>query len=189
MRVNVAVAVGLGLLLGCATGRGGQAGDVKGKTAAEYHPLAVGQRWTYQLDYLGQKQRLEVEVQREENGWFLDSQGSKRAIDAYGVRDEKRYLLREPVEVGTGWTNVVSVEAVEHYKILSVGVPCVVPAGRFDDCVVVESRLRAAKDATLVAEMTLARGVGMVRVATTLEREGKRVPQTSLELEAWTPAK
>ena len=170
---------------GCATGRGPRLKDVKGDTAGGYYPLTVGNKWTYQVNYLGEQRTDTVVIEREDNGFFVDSHQSRLAVDAYGVRDDKRYLIREPVTAGTTWTNVVSVEAAEHYKIVSARASCEVPAGHFPDCVVVESRVRAPRDATLVNELTFAHGVGLVRVATVLEQGGRRLPQTKIELAAY----
>lgn len=189
---RVLVVLAVGLAFGCASGKGAAKSDVKGSTAAEYYPLKVGNSWTYDVKLLGQKAAKTVTLVKQEESWFVDSDDppQRLAADAYGVRDDKRYLLREPVQVGTTWTNVVSVEAVEHYKILSTGSPCQVVAGKFSDCVVVESRLRVPQgQGMLINELTFARGVGLVRIATTLETNGNRVPQASLELTGYTLGK
>jgi hypothetical protein len=182
------------LMVGCATTKGVAKSDVTGTTAAEYYPLKIGNSWTYEVTFLGQKQTQTVLIEKEVDGYFVANSSSPDAepprikADAYGVRDEKRYLLREPVQAGTVWTNVVSVEATEHYKILSSGQPCAIAALKFTDCVVVESRVRAAQG-NLINEMTFARGVGLVRIATELESNGKQVPQVTLELTAYSLGK
>lgn len=181
--ILVTLATGL-LVAGCATAKGGVKSDVRGTTAGEYYPLKVGNSWTYQVNFLGEDHTDSVVIEKEAEGFFVDTQGTRTTVDAYGVRDDKRYLLREPVESGTTWTNVVSVETAEHYKILSVGAACTVPAGKFPDCVVVESRVRV-KGGNLINELTFARGVGVVRVDMVLEANGKRIPQTRRELSAW----
>lgn len=176
--------------LGCASQKTAAKSDVTGTTAAEYYPLKIGNSWTYDVKFLGQKQTQTVLIEKEVDGYFVANSSSpdveppRIKADAYGVRDEKRYLIREPVQAGTTWTNVVSVEATEHYKILSAQQPCQVVAGKFSDCVVVESRVRAAQG-NLINEMTFARGVGLVKVATELEVNGKQVPQVTLELTAF----
>ncbi len=90
---------------------------------SDYYPLAVGNRWTYQTSFLGEKRTQEVEVLKQVEGYFEDSQGGQLTVDAFGVRDQKRYLLRAPLEPGRTWTNVVSVSSVEHYKVMAVWVP------------------------------------------------------------------
>jgi hypothetical protein len=154
--------------------------------AADYYPLAIGNSWTYEVNMLGEQRTMQVKIDAVANGFFRDSTGAELVADAFGVRDQKRYLLREPLEVGTSWTNVVSVSSVERYQITSVGLPCESPAGKFENCVVVESRNRASDSKTLVNDMTFAPGVGMVRVAMVLENSGQLVPQTTLVLKAYS---
>jgi hypothetical protein len=193
MRAFFAVLAAVGLV-SCASQVGVAKSDVKGTNAIEYYPLKIGNSWSYDVTFLGQKHTDTIVIDGESEGYFVSKSSSSGAepvklmADAYGVRDEKRYLLREPVEAGTTWTNVVSVETVEHYKILSARQPCQVVAGKFSDCVVVESKVRAAQG-NLTNQMTFARGVGLVKVATELETNGKVVPQVTLELTAYTLGK
>lgn len=149
--------------------------------AAAYYPLAVGNRWVYESNFLGEKTERTVQILKEENGFFVDNQGGELGVDAFGIRDRKRYLLKEPVEQGRSWTNVVSVSSIERYKILELG-PCEVPAGRFESCVGVEGRNRVDDQTTLVNQLTLARGVGIVRIETAAEVRGERIPQSQLLL-------
>ncbi len=72
---------------------------------------------------------MDVKILKEEDGFFQDSQGGQLMVDSFGIRDQKRYLLRGPVESGRTWTNVVSVSSTEHYQILQAGFPCQAPAG------------------------------------------------------------
>ena len=149
--------------------------------AADYYPLAVGNRWIYESNFLGEKGERTVQILKEENGFFIDNQGGELGVDAFGVRDRKRYLLKEPLEAGRSWTNVVSVSSIERYKILGLG-PCEVPAGRFESCVGVEGRNRVDDQTTLVNQLTLAPRVGIVRIETTAEVRGQRIPQSQLIL-------
>ncbi len=153
--------------------------------AGAYYPLAVGNQWAYDANFLGQKVEMVVELVGQSDGYFVDNRGNKLAVDAFGVRDDKRYLLREPVEPGRTWTNVVSVQSVEHYRILDAGASCEVPAGRFERCVRVESRNRVDARTTLVNEMTFALGVGLVRIATDVTQGDKRIPQTRMVLKSF----
>src|SRR5262249_21502885 len=148
-------------------------------SVAEYYPLAVGNRWTYQANLLGERRVRQVEIVKQEGNYFIDNQGGELTVDALGIRDRKRYLIREPLVIGSSWTNVVSVSSVEYYGVRDVGC-CDAPAGHFDDCVRVEGRNRVDDRTTLVNELTLAAGTGIVRVEVVAEVEGKRVPQTQL---------
>lgn len=180
-----ALAVAL-LLNGCA--KRVEAEDTRAPPPSDsvgaYYPLAVGNRWTYLVN--GRPDRpVEVQVLREEDGYFVDSQEGRLKVDAFGVRDPKRYLLRGPIEVGRSWNNVVSVSSTERYQIVQAGVPCESPAGTFQNCVRVEARNRVDQGTTIVGTWTYAPGVGMVRMEMASERNGQRTPQTWLELKSY----
>jgi len=148
---------------------------------SEYYPLAVGNSWTYAVN--GRADRpVEVKIVKEEEGFFQDNQGGLLQVDSFGVRDQKRYLLRYPLEPGKTWTNVVSVSSVEHYKILETGSRCRVPAGDFQGCVRVESRNRVDAKTVLVGLFTFAPEVGMVHIEVVAEIGQQRIPQTEMSL-------
>jgi hypothetical protein len=152
------------------------------ESLSAYYPLAVGNRWTYRVNGREDK-TVNVEVLKEEGGYFHDNQGGQLSVDGFGVRDRKRYLLRGPLTAGSGWTNVVSVSSTERYRILQAGVPCDAPAGSFNHCVRVEARNRVDANTTLVNTLTFAEGVGLVRIDVSAEKSnGERMPQTWLEL-------
>lgn len=160
--------------------------------AKDFYPLVVGSSWTYEVNLLGEKRTQEVsllkKVSKDGTEFVEDSTGAQLAADRYGVRDQHRYLLRNPIEAGTKWANVVSVSSVEHYEILGVNQPCEAPAGSWQGCVVVESRNQVEGNRFLVAEWTFAPGVGLVQVATSLDDGGKRIPQSMLKLLKFTIA-
>jgi hypothetical protein len=154
------------------------------QSVARYYPLAVGNRWTYLVNGRAEKP-VEVEILKEEDGYFHDSQGGQLRVDSFGIRDPKRYLLRGPLEVGQSWTNVVSVSSTERYQIIQAGVPCEAAAGSFQDCVRVEARNRVDQGTTVVISWTYAAEVGMVRMEMVAERNGQRIPQTFLDLKSY----
>jgi len=175
------------LLIGCAKRVATPEAPSRSSSAAAYYPLAVGNRWTYQRNFLGEQRVERVEILKEERGYFIDSQGGELTTDALGVRDHHRYLLREPIEVGNSWTNILSVSSVEHYRIVDVG-PCEAPAGKFEACVRVEGRNRIDEGTTLVNELTFAPGTGIVRLQLHAETQGGRIPLTQLVLVRFDPA-
>lgn len=189
---SVVVRVGLGaalvLELGACAGRQQRAEEPESRPSeslAAYYPLAVGNRWTYRVNGREDK-TVDVEVLKEEDGYFQDNQGGQLTVDGFGVRDRKRYLLRGPLAQGNEWTNVVSVSSTERYRILQSGVPCEAPAGSFRHCVRVEARNRVDASTTLVNALTFAEGVGLVRIEVSAEKSnGERVPQTWLELASY----
>lgn len=155
------------------------------RPARDYYPLSVGNAWTYDVTSSGRTTPVTVSILRQEDGFFVDSQGAKLTADAFGVRDDRRYLLQEPVQEGHGWKNTVTVSSTEHYRIVSAGKPCEVPAGKFPDCVVVESQNRGTGGVSLVNTLTFARGVGMVRVNVSAVKDGQTIPQVELALRSF----
>jgi hypothetical protein len=157
-------------------------------TAGDFYPLTVGLTWSYEVKLLGETRMIDVTTLRKNaDGFVEDSTGAQFLVDGFGVRDQKRYLLRNPIAPGTKWTNVVSVSSVEAYEIIGANQPCDAPAGKWDGCVVVESRNRVQEGVTLVNEMTFAPGVGIVRLSTVLESNGKQIPQSTLALVKFKP--
>jgi len=169
---------------GCATQR--RAAGRSGTDLSSYMPLAVGNSWTYERDHLGATGEVRVEIVREEKGSYVDNRGNTLQVDAFGIRDSKRYLLRHPLEAGSQWSTVVSVSSIERNKILDAGFTCEAPAGTFQDCVRVESQNRIDAERSLINEMTFAPGVGLVRVSLFLDEKGRRIPQGGLALKSFT---
>jgi len=185
---TVVVRVGLGAALSlgvgaCASRQQVEEPESRPSTSlGDYYPLAVGNRWTYRVNGREDK-TVDVEILKEEEGYFHDNQGGQLTVDGFGVRDRKRYLLRGPLSDGNSWTNVVSVSSTERYRILQAGVPCEAPAGAFAHCVRVEARNRVDASTTLINALTFAEGVGLVRIEVSAEKaNGERLPQTWLEL-------
>lgn len=175
------------MLTACATSSQSTKKTAEAVEAGAYYPLELGTVWTYEVKLLGETRQIEVSTTRKgDDGYVEDSTGARFLVDAYGVRDQKRYLLRNPIAAGTKWTNVVSVSSVESYEILAVDQSCDAPAGTWERCVVVESRNRVQEGTVLVNEMTFAPGVGIVRLSTVLESNGKQIPQSTLSLMKFT---
>jgi len=175
--------IALAACAGCAgLGFGPAKPAFKPPEVASYYPLAVGNAWTYSANVLGERTEQKVSIVKEDFGFFVDDQKGRLKVDAYGLRDDKRYLLREPLEVGRSWTSVVSAQSVERSRIVEVDEPCTVQAGAFLHCLTVENRNRQDEHHTLVMRMTFAPGVGIVRIQTALDNDGKLVPQSELEL-------
>jgi hypothetical protein len=151
----------------------------------------VGNHWTYEATYLGEHSTRQVEVVEFRDGNYVDRDGRAIRVDREGVRDQVRYLLHEPLSVGATWTSVVAPGSAEHYKILSVRSPCEVPAGKFPDCIEVESRTLVDPKTParlLVNRVTFAAGVGIVRVRTALEEGTKSAPTAELLLTSFEVA-
>lgn len=164
----------------------GSAAPAAEHSLAEYLPLAVGNRWTYQTSFQGQPQAdLVVEIVKRRGDVFIDNRPrpSHLTIDGQGIRDgNRRYLLKAPLATGTRWMSVADVRTVEHYRILEVGRKVTVPAGNFDDCVVVRMEVRLNEKRAVQNDMTFAPGVGIVRIATRLLDGSREIPQADMRL-------
>lgn len=156
--------------------------------AGRYFPLAVGNRWSYRTTGGESGAVEEVEIRGVKDGHYADNRGRLFWLSPDGLRDQSRVFLRFPVEPGRSWTVLLGPDSVESWRINSVGKPCSAPAGEFQDCVEVESRISPAPDAQLVNRITFAAGVGMVRIRTTLLRNGVETPQTELLLTGYAVA-
>lgn len=180
MKLACAAAAALALALaGCA--HAPAQGSAEGRVARDYYPLAVGNAWTYQAQMLGDQRTMTVEILRQRDGFFEDNHEARLTEDGDGLRDDRRYLLKNPLRTGAEWDNVVSVSAREHYRISEADAPCEVPAGSFQHCVTVESRTRT-QAVTLVNEITFAPHVGIVRLRVHADADGKEIPQTEFVL-------
>jgi hypothetical protein len=173
-------------LLSCAHGT--EATAPAASNPGRYFPLAVGNRWSYRATGAESTAVEEVEIKGVKDGQYADSRGRVYWVSPDGLRDQSRVMLRSPVEAGRSWTVVLGPDSIEYWRITSVGQPCVAPAGKFQDCVEVESRISPAADVQLVNRITFAAGVGMVRIRTTLLRNGVETPQTELLLTAYKVA-
>jgi len=154
--------------------------------ARELFPLAVGNRWSYNVAFLGARQNLTVAIVSGQGSLFVDSRNQKFMLESDGLRDEHRYLLKEPLEVGRTWTSIIDVSTSEHYKVDELGVRIDVPAGHFEDCVQIEARNPSGPNLALIADQVYCPGVGLVRVVTFQERSGNRsAPQFTQELASY----
>jgi hypothetical protein len=175
-------------LCACATAHPAPAANSEAPTfpAARLLPLAVGNRWTYRAEFLGVAQTLSVSIVSQQGPAFRDSRGQSYYVDGHGVRDEQRYLLKDPISAGQSWSSVVSMRSTEHYRVLEASVSIEVPAGRFESCALIEGRNPQSSSQVLVAEQTYCLEVGLVRVQTFEETDGHRGPlQWNQELMAY----
>jgi hypothetical protein len=180
-RRPLSAALGLLVCLGCA-----EAAPRPTATPAEVttlFPLAVGNRWSYRVSFLGATQDLTVSIVSSDGLVFQDSRGQRFRVDREGLRDDQRYLLRQPLDRGTKWSAVIDITHTEYYRIEEVGLSVEVPAGGFGGCVRVEASTPESPQRLLVAEQTYCPGVGLVSVVTYVTVDGKRgPPQVKQEL-------
>lgn len=178
----------LALLSACAgpTASTGGATDEGLRSPAQYFPLAVGNRWAYRTRFGKTIEENVVTIDRQEGAVFRDNRGSVLGVDAEGVRDERRYLLKAPLTPGATWRSTVEVGRTEDYTVIAIDEPVTVPAGTFHGCVLVRGRSVVDAGTELEIEWSYAPGVGLVKMETTAVIGRKeRVPQTVIELTSY----
>lgn len=183
------VCAGTLLASACATTPSNAPDDGKAQTlsrkswkATDLQPLAIGNQWTYRGTMAGQPAERTVTIRGIDQGFFIDDASGRLRSDGEGLRDDKRYLLKEPIERGHKWMAVLSASSTERYEIVETGLTVETPKGRFEGCVQVRATNRIDTSRILESEWIYAPRVGIVRMQTRL-REGDRViPQSSLEL-------
>jgi hypothetical protein len=179
--LSLPILAGCAAFAACATTKSVKTKDLE-PTSRDYAPLVAGASYTYDVQYPGQKGSMTVKVIGEKDGYFVDDHNGKFKHTQEGLRDEQRYLIKNPLKAGSSWKAVVSASAVEHSQILSVGEKCSSPAGQFDDCLVVESTVRRDASVSLTIQWTWAKNVGLVKLEMIAEIDGKRVPQVQQAL-------
>jgi len=172
--------------------------------AAAYAPFAVGHAWSYKVTPGPDGAQTVKIVSLDDKGYFVDDKGGRMAPRSDGIFDGQRYLLLEPLRVGTTWSAVVPAGpqapagapgVTEHYEIMATDAVVTVPAGTFDDCIEVEAKQavvdpNSGKPATLLMQWTWARGTGLIRVRQSARLDGNKDPvaTATMELVAFTPA-
>jgi hypothetical protein len=158
----------------------------------DYYPLQVGDRRVYRIRYGSSKKTIQrtIQITKKQGSSYFDNQRGSYQVDAYGLRGNKlRYLLKYPLQKGKRWLSVTGVTTVERYQIIDTNRTLTVPAGTYRKCIVVRSTQRLGPQGTLEAYHYYAPKIGPVKIATSLKSGRGRLPQWSLELVAYYPAK
>lgn len=200
-RLRYMIVLGL-LVLGGLT----PAARTEDTAVSQYFPLAVGNRWVYELQDRTDGAPPVVEywdVLREENGAFVlrtrqselttggfeefflpASEGIKRFAAETQHKDDPPFFLKGPLQVGATWNDEDGT-----YEITALDTVVTVPAGTFAHCLEVTNRRKGGK-ATAVTLYAL--GVGVVRreeIFPIIEGSGTFYPQRQdkalLQLREW----
>jgi hypothetical protein len=153
-------------------------------SAKQYMPLAIGNSWTYAVNYLGQKGKYTVFIVKKEKNAFIDNKNNKLIIDKRGIRDAKRYLIKFPLNDKQPWISIISPIQKEIRRVVKFDAKVVVPAGIFKGCLVVQTDVKMKKGIILHSLNYFAQNVGLVKIQTFLEDtiNKKLLPQTETEL-------
>jgi hypothetical protein len=150
---------------------------------ARFFPLAVGNSWTYQSRLGHQVERSTVRIEQKQGAFFHDNQRGTLAFDGEGLRDQRRYLILGPIEAGRSWESLLENGQRERYEIVQTGATAVVPAGTFEDALVVRGTTPMDPTTSLQVEWTYAPDVGLVRMTSAvLVARKDPVPQAEVEL-------
>ncbi len=156
-------------------------------SAAKYMPLALGNKWTYKVNYFGSTGKIDIEIKATDGEWFVDNKGQKLKIDKRGIRDEYRYLLMFPLQKDS-WVSIIDLRTKELRKTVGVDETVTVPAGKFEGAIKVHTSVELPDSKTLHSFHYFVAGVGIVKIETAIEdvKEGKLIPQTVTELEKYS---
>lgn len=147
-------------------------------TAADYYPLAKGNRWVFQVRpaAFGQEEQVVELADVDEDGFFTSNVGARLQSRSQGIFDGQRFLIEAPLEVGHRWLAVPSVSTVERYRIVQTGVRMRVPAGSFSGCLQVETeqpiRAQDGRSGRLIGVWTYAPHIGPIHFVQHVELDG-----------------
>lgn len=174
-------------LAGCASTRSASQTSAvpaaSGSAVARYMPLAVGNHWTYVVRTDRMNAIRTVRILERRGGFYRDDQGGAFAFDGEGLRDERRYLILAPLAEGHRWESLLEGGRRERYEIVETDGRVTVPAGTFEEVLVVRATSPQGDGTTLEVEWSWAPGVGLIRLrSTAILAGGERVPQAEFEL-------
>jgi hypothetical protein len=159
----------LPVLFGCACAHVGPTPS-SGPETADYWPLKAGAVFRYEVTDGNGKSEQRVRFSAAEGGGVHDNRGQRFRHDADGLFDGARYLLRRPLVVGAEWMGVPEPGVVERFRIVRVDVACPPPHTMLSRCMAVEARQRIDARTTLLSRWWYARGLGPVRIDTSVQR-------------------
>jgi mannose-6-phosphate isomerase-like protein (cupin superfamily) len=187
-KIVLVVLIGL-LFFGCSSAKKDKVSKVPdySSSAAKYMPLALGNKWTYEVNYFGSKGTVDIEIKATDNEWFVDNKGQKLKIDRRGIRDESRYLLMFPLQKES-WISIVDLKTKEVRKTVGVDETVTVSAGTFEGAIKVHTTVELPESKILHSFHYFVAGVGIVKIETAIEdvKEGKMIPQTVTELKKYS---
>jgi hypothetical protein len=158
------------------------ASDYK-ESALKYFPLALGNKWTYNVNYFGSAGTIEVVITGTDGDWFLDNRGGRIMADRRGIRDADRYMLMFPLQ-RESWVSIIDTKTRETRKTVGVDETVAVPAGTFEGAIKVHTYVELPEGRLLHSFHYFVADVGIVKIETAIEepKEGKMIPQTVTEL-------
>jgi hypothetical protein len=187
-RAATLVGWAVGLVAGCATS-GGAVAPIAPRTnlaAADLYPLDLGWKWAYDLEKDGQTMLAMYAVLERSPDTAVVQAGEDRltyAISPEGIAQKDGpmigdFVVRNPIRAGTEWP-----VAGGRARIAALGQSVTVTAGKFDDCVVVET---TRADPVRSVRTTFAPGIGPVVIELQIAVGGQLTTVTRATLRALT---
>jgi hypothetical protein len=185
----LALALALGLTASCGTSGGAAAAPAAPRgslVAADLYPLDLGWKWAYDLEKDGQTMLAMYAVLERSPDTAVVQGGEERltyAISPEGIAQKDGpivgdFVVKNPIRVGGEWP-----VAGGRARIAAVGQTVTVTAGKFDDCVTVET---TRADPVRSVRTTFAPGVGPVMIELRIAVGGELTTVTRATLRALT---
>lgn len=139
----------------------------------KYYPLKIGYSWTFKGKYLGQTVEKKITIEKTKGPYYIDNTGAMLMHDENGLRDEKRYLIRNPIKKGNKWMSIISSKSTEHYEIIQTDLKAKFKDEIIKNCIKIRSinRIDATKD--MVAEWIYAPNIGLLNFSTYILKNKK----------------
>jgi hypothetical protein len=155
-------------------------------TAADLYPLDQGWKWAYDVEKDGQSMLAMYAVLERSTDTATVQAGDDRlmyAINADGIAQKEGpvvgdFVVKNPIRAGAEWPVQGG-----HARIAAVAQSVTVTAGKFDDCVVVET---SRADPTRQVRTTFAPGIGPVVIEMKIQVGGELTTVTRATLRALT---
>ena len=149
-----------------------------------YYPLDIGYTWIYKGKFLGQAVEKKITIEKKEGAYFIDNTGAMLMHDENGLKDKKRYLIKNPIKKGNKWMSIISAQSTEHYEIIQTGIKAKYKNEIIKDCIKVRSTNRIDSTKDMVVEWIYAPDIGLLNFSTYILKNKKEwEPQGYFDLE------
>ncbi len=164
---------------------------IKPVTLSNLLNLKINSTWSYEGTFLGEKIKYELkivdvkeEVKDVKQFTYKDNKGQIYTHDKFGIRNDKFYFIKYPLEVGTSWVNKEKDE-VEIATIESISEKFKFGEDELHSCIKVSYK-KSIESKNVLVIRTFCTGYFLVSLETYLENtEGVAIKQSSFELKSF----
>ncbi|MCX7944939.1 MAG: hypothetical protein N2746_10575 [Deltaproteobacteria bacterium] len=139
----------------------------------KYYPLGIGYSWKYKGKLLGQSVEKKITIEKKEGLFFIDNTGAMLMHDEEGLRDNKRYLIKNPIKKGNKWISIISPQSTEHYEIIQTDIKAKYRDEIIKNCIKIRSINKIDPTKDMVAEWIYAPNIGLLNFSTYILRNKK----------------